>query len=50
MLMTEQDAIQREKNELYRQLRHVANLCTCPSYITITELKYILSVLKGEKE
>lgn len=47
--MTEQDAIQREKNELYRQLRHTASLCTCPSYITITELKYILSILKGEK-
>lgn len=48
-MLTEKDALQKEKNELYRQLRHVASLCTCPSYITITELKFILSVLKGEK-
>lgn len=49
MLMTEKDAVQKEKDEMFRQIRHMANLCTCPSYITITELKYILSVLKGEK-
>ncbi len=47
--MTEQDAIQREKNEIYREIRHLCSLCTCPSYVTMVELKYILSVLKGEK-
>lgn len=46
--MTEQDAIQREKNELYHKMRHLASLCTCPSYVTIAELKYIISILKGE--
>lgn len=49
MLMTEKDAVQKEKDSLYKEIRHVASLCTCPSYITITELKFILDILKGEK-
>jgi hypothetical protein len=46
---TVKDEAQKEKDEMFRQIRHMTNLCTCPSYITITELNYILSVLKGEK-
>lgn len=49
-MLTEKDAIQKEKDAAYKEIRHLCSLCTCPSYITITELKYILSVLKGEKE
>jgi len=48
-MMTEKDAVQLEKDSHYKEIRHLCSLCTCPSYVTITELKYILSVLKGEK-
>lgn len=47
--MPEKDAAQKEKDSMYKEVRHLCSLCTCPSYVTITELKYILSVLKGEK-
>lgn len=48
-MLTEKDAMQKEKDALLSQIRHMANLCTCPSYITITKLNYILAILKGEK-
>jgi hypothetical protein len=48
-MLNEKDAVQKEKDSYYSEIRHLASLCTCPSYITITELKFILSVLKGEK-
>lgn len=48
-MLTVKDVVQKEKNLLYKEIRHVASLCTCPSYITITELKFILDILKGEK-
>lgn len=48
-MLTEKDAVQKEKDDLYHELRHLCSLCTCPSFVTITELNYILSILKGEK-
>lgn len=48
-MLNAKDAVQKEKDELYKEIRHTCSLCTCPSYISVTELKYILSVLKGEK-
>ncbi len=48
-MLTEKDAVQKEKDVMYKEIRHLCSLCTCPSYVTITELKYILSILKGEK-
>lgn len=48
-MLTEKDAIQKERDQIYHELRHLCSLCTCPSYISITELKYMLAVLKGEK-
>lgn len=49
-MLTEKDAVQKEKDVYYAQIRHLCSLCTCPSYISIEDLKYIIYVLKGEKE
>jgi len=47
--MPEKDEAQKAKDAAYREIRHLCSLCTCPSYITIVELNYILSVLRGDK-
>ncbi len=46
-MLTEKDAVQREKDALMKEIRHLCSLCTCPSYIGIQDLKAILNILKG---
>lgn len=49
MAVTEQQAVQNDKNVLYHELRHLCSLCNCPSYVSINELKLMIAILKGEK-
>ena len=49
IMLNAKDALQLEKNALLAQIRHLANLHTCPSYISVQELKDFIVVLKGEK-
>lgn len=48
-MLNTRDAVQLEKDQLLAQIRHLANFCTCPSYISVQELKDFIVVLKGEK-
>ena len=48
-MLTEKDAVQLQKDALLSQIRHLANFCTCPSYISVQELEDFIAVLKGEK-
>lgn len=48
-MLNEKDAVQKEKDKLYSEIRHMTSLCTCPSYISVKELKEFINVLKGEK-
>lgn len=48
--MLEQTEEQVAKNKLLSEVRHLANLHTCPSFISMEDLQDIISVLKGLKE
>lgn len=48
-MLTAKDAVQKEKDALYYEIRHMTSLCTCPSYISVEQLKAFVSLLKGEK-
>lgn len=39
---------QKEKNDKLKEIRHLANFCSCPQYISIEELEMIVKILKGE--
>lgn len=49
-MLTEKDTVQREKDELMREIRHLCNTVTCPIYISVDNLIAIKSLLKGEKQ
>lgn len=40
---------QQAKNDKLREIRHLANFCSCPQYISIEELEMIVKILKGEQ-
>ncbi len=47
-MLTAKDAVQREKDQLFSEIRHACNKCTCPSNISVSDLDIILQLLKGE--
>jgi len=48
-MLTEKDAVQKEKDALMKQIRHMTSLCTCPSYVSVQELVEFIAVMKGEQ-
>lgn len=37
-----------ERNELFRNIRHLCNSCQPPAHLTIESLTTVLNILKGE--
>ena len=48
--METQTPEQLERNRLLSEVRHLANMHTCPSYISVEDLKDIINVLKDLRE
>lgn len=48
--METQTPEQRHKNALLSEVRHLANMHTCPSYISVEDLQDIINVLKDLRE
>lgn len=50
MLMTAQDAVQRERIALFSQIRHLCNTCKPPEHLTIYDLLELLGLLTGKEK
>jgi len=51
IMLTEQAAVEKEKDELFKQLRHfVSTQHSCPKHLTLSELYSILVLLKLDGE